>query len=109
MLPNYKEICISDFEMLKELYNGITDGMEDDSSDEINYMLNKPYDMAMVYEGSVIGDGKESIRLIEESEAILKKNGISLPDYSKVLFSSSKERNGWGKDFDGRYLSSILK
>lgn len=64
--------------------------------------------MAMVYEGSVIGDGKESIRIIEESESILKKNGISPPDYSKVLFSSSKELNGWGNVFDGRYLSIIL-
>ncbi len=102
-------ITETEFDTLKELYNGITEGIEDDSSDELNYMLNKPYELAMVYEGSVIGDGKESIRIIEESENILKKNNIPLPDYSRILFSSSNELNGWGNDFDGRYLSIILK
>ena len=98
----------NEFEILKDLYNGITKGIEGDTSDEVNYMLNKPYEMAMIYEGSVIGDGLKSIRIIEESENVLKKNGIPLPDYSKILFSSSNELNGWGNDFDGRYLSSIL-
>ena len=81
---------------------------EDDPADEVNYMLNKPFEMAMVYEGTVIGDGKESLMIIEKAENVLKKNGIVLPDYTKVLFSSSDEHNGWGNDFDGRYLSIIL-
>ena len=102
-------ITEGDFVMLKALYDGITEGMEDDPSDEVNYMLNKPYEMAMVYEGTVIGDGKESICIINEAESILKKNGVPLPDYSKVLFSSSDELNGWGNDFDGSDLSIILK
>lgn len=102
-------ITKDDFVILMDLYSGITEGVEDDPSDDVNYMLNKPYEMAMIYEGTAIGDGKESIRIIEESENILKKNNIPLPDYSKVLFSSSNELNGWGNDFDGTGLSIILK
>lgn len=31
-----------------------------------------------------------------------------MPDYRKVLFTPLTEAGGWGKDFDGRYLSVIL-
>ena len=71
-------------------------------------MLNKPFEMAMVYEGTVIGDGQESFGIIEKAEKVLALNGIALPDYTKVLFSSASELNGWGNDFDGEYLSVIL-
>ena len=71
-------------------------------------MLNKPYEMAMVYEGTVIGNGQESFQIISQTEEVLKKNNIPLPDYKKVSFSSIKELNGWGMDFDGTYLSVIL-
>ena len=97
-----------EFRDLKELYSGITEGHDDDPSDEVNYMLNKPYEMAMVYEGTVIGDGHESLKIINDTEKILIKHGIALPDYTKVQFSSSNERNGWGDDFDGRFLSIVL-
>ena len=102
-------ISEAEFESLKRLYYGITDGVDDDPSDEVNYMLNKPYEMAMVYEGTVIGDGKESLDIISATEDVLKQNKISIPDYNKVAFSSSDELNGWGNDFDGRYLSIILR
>ena len=78
-------------------------------SDEVNYMLNKPYEMAMVYEGTVIGDGKEAVDIITDAERVLTRHGIAVPDHSKVQFSSIKELNGWGNDFDGRFLSIILK
>ena len=97
-----------EFSELRSLYSGITDGTEDDPADEVNYMLNKPFEIAMVYEGTVIGDGKESEEIIAGAENILTKHGISLPDYTKVLFSSRDELNGWGYDFDGRFLSVIL-
>ena len=64
--------------------------------------------MAMVYEGTTIGDGQESLSIIEHAEAILLSQDIELPDYTKVLFSKTSERNGWGNDFDGSYLSIIL-
>ena len=64
--------------------------------------------MAMVYEGTVIGDGKQSLKIIDNAENVLTSRGIALPDYTKVRFSSSAELNGWGNDFDGRFLSIIL-
>ena len=103
-----KALSNQEFNTVKELYDGITDGCEDDPGDELNIILNKPFDMAMVYEGTVIGDGKESVKIIRKTEQILKNNGIALPDYSKVLFSSIEERNGWGNDFYGEYLSIVL-
>ena len=59
-------------------------------------------------EGTTIGDGKESLEIISDTEKVLRQHGITLPDYTKVLFSSSDELNGWGNDFDGRFLSKFL-
>ena len=101
-------LSVEEFAKVKNLYFGITEGIEDDPNDEVNYMLNKPFEMAMVYEGTVIDDGKESFEIIEKTEQILRCNGFDLPDYSKVLFSSVNEHNGWGNDFDGVFLSCLL-
>ena len=97
-----------EFNALKDLYSGITEGREDDPSDELNYVLNKPLEMAMVYEGTGIGDGSESIEIINRIEEVLRKHQIALPDQNKISFSSIEELNGWGNDFDGEYLSIIL-
>ena len=97
------------FNTLKNLYSGITEGREDDPTDELNYVLNKPLEMAMVYEGTGIGDGSESVEIINSLEEILIKHHIVLPDYNKISFSSIEELNGWGNDFDGEFLSIILK
>lgn len=102
-------ISEKEFYVLKKTYEGITNGREDDPEDELNVILNKPFDIAMIYEGTIIGDGKESFKIIDKTERILKDNRITLPDYSKVLFSSIEERNGWGNDFYGEYLSIILE
>jgi len=102
------KITEAEYEQLKKTYAGITEGLEDDPTDEVNYMLNKPFEMAMVYEGTVIGDGQESFDIIEATEQVLIKNNIELPDYTKVLFSSATEKNGWGNHFDGTHLSIIL-
>lgn len=103
-----KSISEGEYDIVKNLYSGITEGQEDNPEDEVNYMLNKPYEIAMVYEGTVIGDGQESFDIIEATEQVLIKNNIDLPDYSKVLFSSASEKNGWGNFFDGSHLSIIL-
>ena len=97
-----------DYIKLKELFNGITEGREDDPSDELNYVLNKPFEMAMVYEGTGIGNGEESVKIIADIEDLLIKRNIELPDYHKVEFSKADELNGWGNDFDGAYLSVII-
>ena len=96
------------FSFIKALYSGITSGNEDAPTDIVNTLLNLPHEMAMVYEGTTIGDGQESLSIIEHAEAILLSQDIELPDYTKVLFSKTSERNDWGNDFDGSYLSIIL-
>lgn len=117
VLLQYREYSVEEFDstlsekeyrLLKELYEGITEGNEADPDDELNYILNKPFEMATVYEGTIIGDGKESFEIIDETEKILLRNGIDLPDYKKVLFSSVAELNGWGNDFNGERLSVII-
>ena len=97
-----------EFIQLKDFYKEITDGIEDDPNDQLNYMLNKPFKIATVYENSGIDDGSDSYELIEETEKMLTKYSIELPDYSKVLFSSFDQLEGWGDLFDGRFLSIIL-
>ena len=101
-------ITKDEFSQLQNLYSGITEGKEDDPDDELNYLLDTPFQLSLVYEGTNIGDGKESLDLVSRAEKILEKNNIPLPDYTKVLFSSVDELNGWGNQFDGTYLSTIL-
>ena len=96
------------YNQLLSLYSGLTGGREDDDSDELNYMINKPFEMAMVYEGTGIGDGIESVEIIQKTERILINHKIELPDIERISFSSINELNGWGNDFDGTFLSVIL-
>ena len=96
------------YKRLMSLYSGITEGREDDASDELNFMINKPFELAMVYEGTGIGNGEESVEIIQKAERILINHIIKLPDIEKISFSSINELNGWGNDFDGTYLSVIL-
>ena len=77
-------------------------GLIDAAKDSLGWGL------AMVYEGTVIGDGKESLDIIADVESVLSRRGISRPDYTKVRFSSGEKLNGWGNNFDGRFLSIIL-
>ncbi len=98
----------SEYSQIKELYSDITEGLEDDPEDQINFMLNKPFELATIYEGTTIGSGSESLEIINETEALLSNHGISIPDYHCVEFSKFTERNGWGNDFDGRKFSIIL-
>ena len=73
-------------------------------------LLAIPGKIAMVYSyTSIPGKGKESIDLIKKSIKILEENDIKLPDPKKIEFSSFDEKNGWGNNFDGTYLSIILK
>lgn len=103
-----ESITENEYKMLLDIYSNITEGIEDDPDDEVSFILNLPFEMAMVYEGTTIGDGIESFNIISNAESILNKHNIPLPDYNKVLFSSFDEFDGWGNSFDGRYLSIIL-
>ena len=81
-------LSVEEFAKVKNLYFGITEGIEDDPNDEVNYMLNKPFEMAMVYEGTVIDDGKESFEIIEKTEQILRCNGF---DFSFLILPINAE------------------
>lgn len=97
-----------EFSALRSFYAGITRGDEDDPEDLLNAMLQKPFEMAMVCEGTCIGDGRDSFEIIEETQRLLLSRHIPLPDERTVAFSRSSELFGWGNDFDGRPLSIIL-
>ncbi|MBQ7567853.1 hypothetical protein IJT17_03520 [bacterium] len=101
-------MTLHEFHLVRHLYAGITEGREDDPKDVLNFMLNKPFEMAMVYEGTGIGDGHESFEIIDEAEQVLLEHNISLPDHNLVKFSPASEFNGWGYKFDGTHLSIIL-
>ena len=105
---NYEFISEREYCELMDLYKDITTGNEEDISDEVNYMINKPYEMAMVYEGTGIGDGEDSFRIIENTEKILLNNNIELPDFSCLKFSSVLIKNGWGEPFEGERFSIII-
>ena len=96
------------YNRLRKLYSGITAGNEDDPEDTLDYMLTKPHEMAMVYEGTGIGDGHESTEIIDDAEKVLNSNDIPLPDHQKLYFSDHGQLHGWGNNFDGRFLSVIL-
>ena len=91
------------YKELINLYTSIPFGM-----DRLDSILNKPHEMAMVYEGTSIGDGRESIELIEETEKILIDNHIPLPASTRLSFANFTQKHGWGDDFDGSFLSIIL-
>ena len=101
-------ITLQEYQQLKDFYSNITEGREDDPADPVAYMLNKPFEMAMIYEGTGIGDGHESFEIIDEAEQILLEHSIPLPDHNLVKFSPASEFNGWGYNFDGTHLSIIL-
>ncbi|ORX82071.1 hypothetical protein BCR32DRAFT_4648 [Anaeromyces robustus] len=104
----YEYISEDEYHIVLDLYNDITSESKNDMFDTLKYILKQPFEMAMVYEGTVIGDGKESIKIIENSESVLLKNNIALPDGNCLKFSSFSQRNGWGDDFEGEKLSIIL-
>ena len=103
---NYKD---ADFEYLTEKdYNYYSDFLKDIDKN-MEELLAIPGKIAMVYvDTSIPGNGKESIDLLRKAIKILEDNGIDLPDVKEIAFSSFKEKNGWGNNFDGTKLSLIL-
>lgn len=56
-----ESITENEYHQLLDIYSNITEGIEEDPDDEVNFMINLPFEMAMVYEGTTIGDGAESL------------------------------------------------
>ena len=54
-------------------------------------------------------DSPETKEYLQTVSQILKENNIELPNVSDIPKYESDDTHGWGKSFDGRYLSIILK
>lgn len=79
-----------------------------DVDNSMKTLIKIPADISMIYSYMPIpGIGEESIKLVYKSIKILEKKKIELPNPSQIAFSSFKEKNGWGKQFDGKKLSII--
>ncbi len=93
----------------KELYDTLFPCIQGLDSN-VDSLFSTLKDQSYIYEGTVIPlPGKESIDIVFETIKILKENNISLPDISKVQFSTINQFNGWGNPFDGTTLSIIIK
>lgn len=79
-----------------------------------NNELNEMFDLLNcsmgIYLYTCVGDITESmfLEVVEEIVGYLTKNNIPVPEVEKVSFSKFSENDGFGKKFDGRYLSVIL-
>ena len=52
--------------------------------------------------------GAEASKIVMEACNILEQNEIPLPDIDTVTFSLFSEKYGWGDNFDGAEISTIL-
>ena len=76
---------------------------------ELNTIMHRIYDVAMEYAYTVVElDHTETKEYLLEISGILKNNSIELPDVSIIPKYEWDDTHGWGKPFDGRYLSIIL-
>ena len=76
---------------------------------ELNTIMHRIYDVAMEYAYTVVElDHPETKEYLLEISGILKNNSIELPDVSIIPKYEWDDTHGWGKPFDGRYLSIIL-
>ena len=92
--------------ILKDLYNGITNGSADD---EINLVLMLPIDFNNACECSAFSDANEiTLMIIDEMQQFLSLHNISFPDMNKVRHMTVDAKNGWGNFFDSKYLSIII-
>lgn len=109
--PTYEEsgfehLSSEDHKSFAELYSGVTSG---DSNDTINIFLESLRLIEEVYcYTSISGFGEESLDILEKICDIVEDAGIQLPDPQLVAFSPFTEKDGWGEDFDGTYLSAVL-
>ena len=118
----YNTVPREDFEKLSALYDGISDGSEED---ELVRVLNIPSEMGLNCAGNYGAEfgENETMGAIIDIEAVLKSHGIDLPDASLVseyikhdpLDPARQERLGivdrsgvWGMGIDADHLSIIL-
>lgn len=77
---------------------------------DLNTIMHLIYDIAMEYAYTVVElDASETKEYLKEISAILKDNSINLPEMKNIPKYEWDDTHGWGRPFDGRYLSIILK
>ncbi|MDO4633901.1 MAG: hypothetical protein Q4B01_08610 [Eubacteriales bacterium] len=105
---NYKD---AEFDYLtedeyKQFISIIPSGSQDP---DLEIIMHSIYNIAMecAY-GSAIKYLPNTIPYIEAAEKCMKKASLPLPDLSRLAHLTDPEHQ-WGEQFDGRYLSIILK
>lgn len=105
---DFEELSKEDYDYFVKLYEGVSEGLCDDPSDKVNFLLNSLKELEEVYSyTSIPGKGEESIAIVSKVCTMLSEENIEIPDISLVEFSSFEDRNGWGKSFDGTSISLI--
>lgn len=115
IIPEYlfeaEDFVSSQFDYLTEQdYNYFTELLPVPENDiDLNIIMHKVYDIAMEYAYTVVElDQPETKEYLKEVSNILRKNDIELPNLSDIPKYEWDDTHGWGKCFDGRYLSIIL-
>lgn len=123
------ELSEQDYNTLVKLYEGITNGSEEDEIDEV---LMLPVDFNNFCEGTSFSwSDKPTIELIGKAQNILLRNGIDIPSIDMVSSFTIRQqewgdllderlshlirmglisdKDEWGGNVDSTYLSIILK
>lgn len=105
---DFEELSEEEYDYFVELYEGVSEGLCDNPSDKVNYMLNSLKELEEVYcYTSIPGIGKEAIDILAKVASVLVEENVELPDVSIVEFSAFVDKNGWGENFDGTNISLI--
>lgn len=96
----------NDYMILKNLFNGITTGRQDD---ELNRILMLPMNFMDCCDGTSFANANEpTLMIIYEAEQFLLSHGISLPSLCQIKNMTIGNKNGWGEFVDSEYLSIII-
>ena len=105
---DFEELSENDYDYFVELFDGVSNGLGDDSSDKVNFLLYSLKELEEVYcYTSIPGTGEESIDIVFKVCSVLVEDNVELPQISKIKFSSFSERDGWGDRFEGKNISLI--
>ena len=106
---DFEFLSMEEYQQFKNLYSGITDGLCEDATDPVNFILMGLYRLEEVYAyTSIPGIGEESLRIVNQIVSTVQNEGVEIPDIDIVAFSSFEQKSGWGDFFDDKHLSLIL-